>query len=204
MSRKNNLLVKNTNMSLHDRFTQIQKKVKSAEGEELLKKRRTFPFLMEPERRPEVASSLFMDTDYSPREFQRSPLLFPQRSKVGDRLYNSIVHDNLRPMERVNIPVHERLAFSRVPLVEERRKPRRIRDTRINLRGSISELVNNKFNQPLNKQKNKRRPLKKRDAFSRKSGKISKEDLDQQLDQFMSHTKQKRDEELHRVIENQM
>lgn len=40
-----------------------------------------------------------------------------------------------------------------------------------------------------------------RDQFPRKEQVISKEDLDQQLDQFMSHTKQKRDEELNRVIQ---
>jgi len=40
-----------------------------------------------------------------------------------------------------------------------------------------------------------------RDQFPRKDHVISKEDLDQQLDQFMSHTKQKRDEELNRVIQ---
>lgn len=40
-----------------------------------------------------------------------------------------------------------------------------------------------------------------RDQFPRKEQAISKEDLDQQLDQFMSHTKQKRDEELNRVIQ---
>jgi len=40
-----------------------------------------------------------------------------------------------------------------------------------------------------------------RDQFPRKDQVISKEDLDQQLDQFMSHTKQKRDEELNRVIQ---
>jgi len=40
-----------------------------------------------------------------------------------------------------------------------------------------------------------------RDPFPRKEHVYSKEDLDQQLDQFMSHTKQKRDEELNRVIQ---
>lgn len=40
-----------------------------------------------------------------------------------------------------------------------------------------------------------------RDLFPRKEHVYSKEDLDQQLDQFMSHTKQKRDEELNRVIQ---
>lgn len=40
-----------------------------------------------------------------------------------------------------------------------------------------------------------------RDPFPRKEHVYSKEDLDQQLDQYMSHTKQKRDEELNRVIQ---
>lgn len=80
-ARKNNLLVKNTGMSLNDRyytwsivvsvctvirlnifscrFTQIQKKSKTVGDDELVRKHRMLSFNME--RRPEVAASLLLN-----------------------------------------------------------------------------------------------------------------------------------------------
>ncbi|XP_050440517.1 uncharacterized protein LOC126845716 [Adelges cooleyi] len=198
MSRKSNLLVKNTSMSLHDRFTQIQQKAKSVGEEDLIRKRHRLSLNME--RRPELPSTLFMNQEYPSRECLRVPP--PILARADDCMFSGIMRDIMRPVERVNIPVHERLALNRVPLVEERssRRSRRRRGTKAKSRGSVKALKSDSNPTEINKPKNKNRTSKQRDAFPRKEHPVSKEDLDKQLDQFMSHTKQKRDEELSRVI----
>lgn len=59
------------------------------------------------------------------RERVRVPLppLPPPRTEISSRLYNSA--RMMRPPERIGIPVHERLALGRVPVVEDRRRIRR-------------------------------------------------------------------------------
>ncbi|KAE9541143.1 hypothetical protein AGLY_004388 [Aphis glycines] len=203
--RKSNLLVKNTGMSLNDRFTQIQKKFKPVVEDELIRKHRILSFNME--RRPEVAASLLMSQDFVNRERLRVPLpppLPPPRTEINNRIYNSLMHDMIRSSDRVGIPVHERLTIGRPPLVEDRRRIRRRRGPKTKIREPVKPNVNTNGNSqriPKVSKSKKRQNSKQRDQFPRKDHVISKEDLDQQLDQFMSHTKQKRDEELNRVIQ---
>ncbi|KAF0742410.1 ACYPI003585 protein [Aphis craccivora] len=203
--RKSNLLVKNTGMSLNDRFTQIQKKSKPIVEDELIRKHRILSFNME--RRPEVAASLLMSQDFVNRERLRVPLpppLPPPRTEINNRMYNSLMHDMIRSSDRVGIPVHERLTIGRPPLVEDRRRIRRRRGPKNKIREPVKPNVNTNGNSqgiPKISKSKKRQNSKQRDQFPRKDHVISKEDLDQQLDQFMSHTKQKRDEELNRVIQ---
>lgn len=203
--RKSNLLVKNTGMSLNDRFTQIQKKSKPIVEDELIRKHRILSFNME--RRPEVAASLLMSQDFVNRERLRVPLpppLPPPRTEINNRMYNSLMHDMIRSSDRVGIPVHERLTIGRPPLVEDRRRIRRRRGPKTKTREPVKPNVNTNGNNqgiPKISKSKKRQNSKQRDQFPRKDQVISKEDLDQQLDQFMSHTKQKRDEELNRVIQ---
>ncbi|XP_025207331.1 uncharacterized protein LOC112603116 [Melanaphis sacchari] len=203
--RKSNLLVKNTGMSLNDRFTQIQKKSKPAVEDELVRKHRILSFNME--RRPEVAASLLLNQEFVNRERLRVPLLPPlplPRPEVNNRMYNSIMHNMIRSSDRLGIPVHERLSIGRVPPMEDRRRIRRRRGPKTKIREAVKLNVNTNGNNPgvpkVSKSK-KRQISKQRDQFPRKEQVFSKEDLDQQLDQFMSHTKQKRDEELNRVIQ---
>ncbi|XP_060876796.1 uncharacterized protein LOC132949756 isoform X2 [Metopolophium dirhodum] len=204
-SRKNNLLVKNTGMSLNDRFTQIQKKSKTVGDDELMRKHRMLSFNME--RRPEVAASLLLNQEFMNRERLRVPLpppLPPPRPEINKQMYNSIMHNMIRPLDRLGVPVHERLSVGRVPLVEDRRRIRRRRGAKTKIRESVKPNLNtNGSNIGTTKvSKSKKRQIsKQRDQFPHKEQVISKEDLDQQLDQFMSHTKQKRDEELNRVIQ---
>ncbi|KAL5236283.1 hypothetical protein ACI65C_003693 [Semiaphis heraclei] len=204
-TRKNNLLVKNTGMSLNDRFTQIQKKSKSVVDDELVRKHRMLSFNME--RRPEVAASLLLNQEFMNRDRLRVPLpppLPPPRPDINKQMYNSIMHNMIRPIDRLGIPVHERLSIGRVPLVEDRRRIRRRRGNKSKIRKSVKPNLNTNGNSTDNTKisKSKKRQIsKQRDQFPRKEQVISKEDLDQQLDQFMSHTKQKRDEELNRVIQ---
>ncbi|CAH1725038.1 uncharacterized protein LOC114121831 isoform X2 [Aphis gossypii] len=203
--RKSNLLVKNTGMSLNDRFTQIQKKSKPVVEDEIIRKHRILSFNME--RRPEVAASLLMSQDFVNRERLRVPLpppLPPPRTEINNRMYNSLMHDMIRSSDRVGIPVHERLTIGRPPLVEDRRRIRRRRGPKTKIREPVKPNVNTNGNSqriPKVSKSKKRQNSKQRDQFPRKDQVISKEDLDQQLDQFMSHTKQKRDEELNRVIQ---
>jgi len=204
-ARKNNLLVKNTGMSLNDRFTQIQKKSKPISDDELVRKHRILSFNME--RRPEVAASLLLNQEFVGRERLRVPLpppLPPPRPEINNRMYNTIMHDMIRSTDRLGIPVHERLTIGRVPVVEDRRRIRRRRGPKTKAREPVKLNVNTNGNIPgipkVSKSK-KRQLSKQRDQFPRKEQVFSKEDLDQQLDQFMSHTKQKRDEELNRVIQ---
>ncbi|NP_001233026.1 uncharacterized protein LOC100162433 [Acyrthosiphon pisum] len=204
-SRKNNLLVKNTGMSLNDRFTQIQKKSKTVGDDELVRKHRMLSFNME--RRPEVAASLLLNQEFMNRERLRVPLpppLPPPRPEINKQMYNSIMHNMIRPLDRLGVPVHERLSVGRVPLVEDRRRIRRRRGAKTKIRESGKPNLNKNGSSigttKVSKSK-KRQISKQRDQFPRKEQVISKEDLDQQLDQFMSHTKQKRDEELNRVIQ---
>lgn len=203
--RKSNLLVKNTGMSLNDRFTQIQKKSKPIVEDELIRKHRILSFNME--RRPEVAASLLMSQDFVNRERLRVPLpppLPPPRTEINNRMYNSLMHDMIRSSDRVGIPIHERLTIGRPPLVEDRRRIRRRRGPKTKTREPVKPNVNTNGNNqgiPKISKSKKRQNSKQRDQFPRKDQVISKEDLDQQLDQFMSHTKQKRDEELNRVIQ---
>lgn len=65
--------------------------------------------------------------DYVNRERPRVPMppLPPPRPEINNRMYNSLMHDMIRSTERLGIPVHERLALNRVPVVEDRRKIRR-------------------------------------------------------------------------------
>ncbi|XP_022174303.1 uncharacterized protein LOC111036554 [Myzus persicae] len=204
-ARKNNLLVKNTGMSLNDRFTQIQKKSKTVGDDELVRKHRMLSFNME--RRPEVAASLLLNQEFMKRDRLRVPLpppLPPPRPEINKQMYNSIMHNMIRPLDRLGVPVHERLSVGRVPLVEDRRRIRRRRGPKTKVRESAKPNLNtNGSSTGSNKvSKSKKRQIsKQRDQFPRKDQVISKEDLDQQLDQFMSHTKQKRDEELNRVIQ---
>lgn len=193
-------------MSLNDRFTQIQHKSKIIGEDELARKHRMLSFNME--RRPEVAASLMLNQDYISRERLRVPLppLPPPRPEIGNHIYNSVMM--IRPSERLGVPVHERLALgSRVPVVEDRRRIRRRRGTKnraqepavvpnVNANGSNNTSTNNSRSR-----NRKKRSSKQKDPFPRKEHVYSKEDLDQQLDQFMSHTKQKRDEELNKVIQ---
>ncbi|KAL4107636.1 hypothetical protein QTP88_017955 [Uroleucon formosanum] len=203
-SRKSNLLVKNTGMSLNDRFTQIQKKSKLVGDDELMRKHRMLSFNME--RRPEVAASLLLNQEFMNRERLRVPLpppLPPPRPEINKQVYNSIMH-MIRPLDRLGVPVHERLSVGRVPLVEDRRRIRRRRGPKTKIRESVKPNLNtngSNISATKGSKSKKRQILKQRDQFPRKEQVISKEDLDQQLDQFMSHTKQKRDEELNRVIQ---
>lgn len=192
-------------MSLNDRFTQIQKKSKPVVEDEIIRKHRILSFNME--RRPEVAASLLMSQDFVNRERLRVPLpppLPPPRTEINNRMYNSLMHDMIRSSDRVGIPVHERLTIGRPPLVEDRRRIRRRRGPKTKIREPVKPNVNTNGNSqriPKVSKSKKRQNSKQRDQFPRKDQVISKEDLDQQLDQFMSHTKQKRDEELNRVIQ---
>ncbi|CAI6361083.1 unnamed protein product [Macrosiphum euphorbiae] len=205
-SRKNNLLVKNTGMSLNDRFTQIQKKSKTVvTDDELVRKHRMLSFNME--RRPEVAASLLLNQEFMNRERLRVPMpppLPPPRPEINKQMYNNIMQNMIRPSDRLGVPVHERLSVGRVPLVEDRRRIRRRRGAKTKIRQSVKSNLNTNGSSigttKVSKSK-KRQISKQRDQFPRKEQVISKEDLDQQLDQFMSHTKQKRDEELSRVIQ---
>lgn len=69
----------------------------------------------------------FFSKEYVSRERLRLPLppLPPPRSEINNRMYNSIMHDMMRSSERLGVPVHERLALGRVPVVEDRRRIRR-------------------------------------------------------------------------------
>lgn len=61
------------------------------------------------------------------RERLRVPLpppLPPPRPEINKQVYNSIMH-MIRPLDRLGVPVHERLSVGRVPLVEDRRRIRR-------------------------------------------------------------------------------
>jgi len=51
------------------------------------------------------------------------PPLPPPRPEINSRMYNNIMM--MRPSERLGVPVHERLALGRVPIVEDRRRIRR-------------------------------------------------------------------------------
>ncbi|XP_025423249.1 uncharacterized protein LOC112692712 [Sipha flava] len=204
--RKNNLLVKNTGMSLNDRFTQIQQKSKTIGEDEILRKHRILSFGVE--RRSKVAASLLMNQDYVNRDRLRVPFppLPPPRPEINNRMYNNLMHDMIRSTDRLGVPVHERLALGRVPVVEDRRRIRRRRGLKNKVRESVALNVNtdasNANSTPVSRSRNKKRQTsKQRDPFPRKEHVYSKEDLDEELDQFMSHTKQKRDEELNRVIQ---
>lgn len=62
------------------------------------------------------------------RERLRVPLpppLPPPRPEINKQMYNSIMHNMIRPLDRLGVPVHERLSVGRVPLVEDRRRIRR-------------------------------------------------------------------------------
>lgn len=63
--------------------------------------------------------------DYISRERLRVPLppLPPPRPEIGNHIFNSVMM--IRPSERLGVPVHERLALGRVPVVEDRRRIRR-------------------------------------------------------------------------------
>lgn len=69
----------------------------------------------------------FFFKEYVSRERLRLPLppLPPPRPEINNRMYNSIMHDMMRSSERIGVPVHERLALGRVPVVEDRRRIRR-------------------------------------------------------------------------------
>jgi len=53
------------------------------------------------------------------------PPLPPPRTEINSQMYNSIMHNMIRPIDRLGVPVHERLSIGRVPLVEDRRRIRR-------------------------------------------------------------------------------
>ncbi|VVC40853.1 Hypothetical protein CINCED_3A024252 [Cinara cedri] len=201
-SRKTNLLVKNTGMSLNDRFTRIQQKSKTIGEDELVRKPHMLSFNVE--RRPEVATSLLLNQEFVNRERLRVPLppLPPPRPEINNRIYSNIMHDMIRSSERLGVPIHDRL--TRVPIIEDRRRIRRRRGLKMKVRESnklkVNEISSNANTTKTTKSK-KRQSSKQKDPFPRKEQVFSKEDLDQQLDQFMSHTKQKRDEELNKVIQ---
>jgi len=53
------------------------------------------------------------------------PPLPPPRPEINNQMYNSIMHNMIRLLDRLGVPVHERLSVGRVPLVEDRRRIRR-------------------------------------------------------------------------------
>lgn len=63
--------------------------------------------------------------EYASRERVRVPMppLPPPRPEIDSRMFNNMMM--MRPSERVGVPVHERLAFGRIPVVEDRRRIRR-------------------------------------------------------------------------------
>jgi len=66
--------------------------------------------------------------EFMNRERLRVPLpppLPPPRPEINKQVYNSIMHNMIRPLDRLGVPVHERLSVGRVPLVEDRRRIRR-------------------------------------------------------------------------------
>lgn len=65
--------------------------------------------------------------EYVNRERIRVPLppLPLPRSEINNRMYNSFMQNMIRSTERLGVPVHERLALGRVPVVEDRRRIRR-------------------------------------------------------------------------------
>jgi len=53
------------------------------------------------------------------------PPLPPPRPEINNHIYSGIMHDMIRSSERLGIPIHDRLALGRVPIVEDRRRIRK-------------------------------------------------------------------------------
>jgi len=70
----------------------------------------------------------FFFKEYINRERLRIPLpppLPPPRPEINNHIYSGIMHDMIRSSERLGIPIHDRLALGRVPIVEDRRRIRK-------------------------------------------------------------------------------